>query len=104
MIIHTKEREILAPQLSRIVHIQAPTQVVITSRVLCVHERIKLAWTPLVHLPDHIHLDEQAGGNTSAIFTDYHLMWRFNGFNGFGAITMAQAACGLKEQRSRKRA
>lgn len=36
-----------------------------------VHERIKLAWTPLV--PDHIHLDERAGGNTSAIFTDYHL-------------------------------
>lgn len=75
VIIHTKEREILASQLSHIVLCQAWTQLVITLRGLYVHEWIALACTPL--LPDHIHLDERAGGNTNWISLA-SLMCRFN--------------------------
>lgn len=75
VIIHTKEREILASQLSHIILCQAWTQIAITLRGLYVHEWIALACTPL--LPDHIHLDERAGGNTNWISLA-SLMCRFS--------------------------
>lgn len=75
VIIHTKEREILASQLSHTVLCQAWTQLVITLRGLYVHGWIALACAPL--LPDHIHLDARAGGNTNWISLA-SLMCRFN--------------------------